>query len=256
MDEATEAEHLRLLVEAGLGRGMNVVDFGCGPGTLSRLMARTVGPAGRILGLDLSAFNVARARELAAQEKIGNISFEVGNPLDTRLASGFADVCVAGYLLGNISHPEQVVKEMVRVVRPGGMVAAFDGDEGLVVYEPEPPALAELRDLLVRERLASGGNRMIGRSLYRLLAEAGLTGVRVVVLTSTSTDPEWSPTRDPRGHAAHLTQALRRLVEEDRLPREEASRYFRVLEEVAKNPLSFVCISSFFAYGRRPLRCA
>lgn len=256
MTDTASSEDLRLLVEAGLARGMNVVEFGCGSGALARLLARTVGPSGRVLGLDVSAFSVARARDLAAQEKLGNVLFEVADARDSRVASDFADVCLARHLLGWVPDPERVVKEMARVARPGGIVAVFEGDEGLVVYEPEPPALTELRNLLARQRLEAGGSRLVGRSLYRLLTQAGLANVRIVALTCNSTQPEWSASRDPASHTALLARAVDDLVEKGNLSREEAARYYRALEEVTKNPLSFVFVCSFFAHGRRPLRCA
>jgi ubiquinone/menaquinone biosynthesis C-methylase UbiE len=247
---------VRLLAETGLGRGSNVVEFGCGSGALSRLLARAVGPAGRVLGLDLSAFNVARARELASEERLDNALFEVADLRQTRAATDYADVTVARNVLGHVSAPELVVKEMLRVTRPSGVVAALDADEGLVVYEPEPPVLAELRDVLARDRMAEGGNQYVGRSLYRLLAEAGLAGVRAVALPSNSTDPEWSTTRDPASHTAVLARAVDGLVERGKLSAEEASRYQRALHEVTHNPAGFIFVCSFFVWGRKPLRCA
>ncbi len=256
MAEAIGGEDLRLLTEAGLARGMNVVEFGCGAGALSRLMARAVGPAGRVLGLDLSAFNVARSREIAAQGKLDNAIFEVADPRATKVATGFADLCVARHLLGKVPDAERVVREMTRVTRPGGVVAVFDTDEGLTIFEPEPPTVTELRNLLTRERLASGGNLTVGRSLYRLLTDAGLGGVRVVLLTSNSTEPEWPITRGPASRLAVLARAVDNLTEEGKLTREEAAHYHRAIEELTKNPKSFICATDFFAHGRRPLRCA
>lgn len=256
MAEDTGGEELRLLTEAGLARGTTVVDIGCGSGALSRLIARAVGPAGRVLGLDSSAFNVARSREIAAQEKLDNAIFEVADPGETRVAPGFADLCVAHYLLGRVLDPERVVKEMARVTRPGGVVAVFDTDEGLTVFEPEPPGVTKLRSLLARERLAAGGSLTVGRSLYRLLSEAGLSGVRVVLLTSNSTEPGWSATRDPASRVGVLARAVRSLTEEGKLNREESARYHRALDEVTKSQLGFICATDFFAHGRRPLRCA
>lgn len=247
---------VHLLFQAGLGRGATVVEFGSGAGALCRLLAREVGPDGRVLGLDPSAFSVARARELSAQERLENLSFEVADLGDTHLPWDCADVCLARESLGSVSSPERITREMTRIVRPSGVIAAFESDEGLVVYEPEPPALAELRDLLARERLAGGGRPISGRSLYRLLSQAGLADVRVVALTSNSTELEWSKTRDPANHTALLLQAVDRLVEKGTLSKEEGARYGRALDEITGNPLSFVFVCGFFAYGRRPLRCA
>jgi ubiquinone/menaquinone biosynthesis C-methylase UbiE len=251
-----DREVLRLLTQAGLGRGLDVVEFGCGSGSLTRLLAQAVGPAGRVLGLDLAAFSVARARELAAQENLDNVTFQVADLTGSRLSSDYADLCLARQALGSASSPEMVIREMTRVVRPGGLVAVFEGDDDLIVYEPEPPFLGELRDALARDRLAGGGSRVAGRSLYRLLSLAGLAGVRVVALTFNSTEPDWPAAPEYSRPPALLIQAVGRLVEKGRLSRDEGARYGRGFEELAGNPLSFVFACSFFAYGRRPLRCA
>lgn len=249
-------DELRLLTEAGLGRGMNVVEFGCGSGAVSRAVARTVGPAGRMLGLDDSAFSAARSRELALQEKLENTTYEVVDMGQTKVASNYADLCFARHLLSRVPRPENVVKEMVRVTRPGGVLAVFDTDDGLTVFEPEPPAVTEIRSLLAREHHAAGGNVRIGRLLHRLLAEAGLGGIRVVLLTANSTEPEWSPDRDPASTVTALGRGLDRLAEAGKVGPEDAARYRRTIEELTRNPMSFICTVSFFVYGRRPLRCA
>jgi len=247
---------LRVLVEAGLGRRATVVEWGCGVGEFARLLSRFVGPEGRVIGVDTSAFAITRARELASQEGLENLTFEVGSLCRSRLAPDLAHACVARQVLGRIDAPEEVVKEMVRVASPGGIVAVADDDEGLAVYDPEPHALAELRALLARRRLAMGGSKAAGRSLFRLLFGAGLEGVRVVVSTANSTDPEWSQTRDPAGWLAELSKVVRDLVDENAATPEEAARYGRAVQELLKNPQSFVCVSRLVAYGRRPLRCA
>lgn len=249
------SDELRLLTQVGLARGMNVVDFGCGSGAFSRLVARAVGPAGRVLGLDASAFNVARSRELAGQEKLDNTTFEVASPAETRVASDFADLTVADHLLGRVPEPALIVKEMARVTRPGGVVAVFDDDECLTVFEPQPPVVTELRNVLARVG-PSGAYAGIGRHLFRLLSEAGLSGVRVTIKTINSTEPEWSDKVELTGHVGLLARALDQAAEGDRVPAEDAGRYRRALEDLIKNPPGFVSVASFFAFGRRPLRCA
>jgi len=132
----------------------------------------------------------------------------------------------------------------------------FDDDEGLVIYEPEPPALAELRALLARKRHDSGGRVMIGRSLYRLLLEAGLQEVTVIAQTfnTTQVKPQERPRR--MNHLSALTRSLAALEDSGAVSKADAARYRRALEEVAANPLGFAFACSFFACGRKPLRCA
>lgn len=256
MGAGSEDGDLRLLSEIGLTRGMNLVEFGCGSGSFARLAAAAVGSSGHVVGVDLSAFNVARARELSARDHLANVSFEVSDAVRTGLAADFADFCVARGLLGHVPSPGAVVKEMARVARPGGTVAVWDLDEGLVLYEPEPPAVAELRALIARDRLSAGGNRLLGRALFRLLSEAGLESVRVSVSVANSTEPDAPPPGGPAGHTAFLARAAGALAEMGAISREDQARFERALDEVARNPLGFALVGRFFAHGRKPLRCA
>lgn len=249
-------EDLQLLVRAGLAGGMTVVEFGCSTGRFAREVARVVGSSGRVIGVDSSAFNISRARELAAQEALENVVLEVSDERATLLRSDSADACVARHLLSHTARPDEVIREMTRVVAPGGLVAVLEADEGLAVYEPEPPALADLRSLLVRSRVSGEGSALMGRSLYRLLRGAGLEGVRVIARTANSTEFQTPPGPERMSHPVALTRAVEAFVEKGDLTREQASRYLKSLEEVTRDPSTFIFVCEFFALGRKPLRCA
>src|SRR5208337_5280181 len=66
----------RLLRGAGIGRGMRVLDLGCGAGDVSMLAAELVGAAGSVVGIDRSQEAIAVARERAQTARLGNIDFE------------------------------------------------------------------------------------------------------------------------------------------------------------------------------------
>ena len=65
----------RLFQEAGVGRGMRVLDLGCGMGDVSMLAARLVGPSGRVVGVDRDAFVLANASRRAEAAGFENIRF-------------------------------------------------------------------------------------------------------------------------------------------------------------------------------------
>jgi len=247
---------IALLSSVGLHPNVRVVEFGCATGAFTRELAKAVGPSGLVHGIDPSAFNIARARELTRPDGLQNMLFAVASPARTGLAADSADLVVADHLLGRVSDPGEVVAEMVRVLRPGGTAAVFDDDEGLVVYEPEPPALTELRTLLARKRHESGEGLMVGRCLYRFLREAGLQEVTVVARTFNSTEMEPRERAQRMNHLAALAQTVDSLRETGAIPAADSARYHRALEEVASNPLEFIFVCGFFAHGTKPLRCA
>jgi len=219
-------------------------------------MARAVGPAGLVWGIDPFAFNVARGRELAAQERLYNIAFEVADAVSTGISTDFADLCVATYFLGKVARPEAVLAEMIRVARPGGAVVIYDVDDALTLFDPEPPLLAELRRLLADKARATGENPTIGRTLYRLLAAAGLESVRVTVRTTVTAGREQTPGDARMKHISAMVRAVGGLVEKGDLTREEASRYLRIVDEATTHPHGFFLTCDFVVSGRKPLRCA
>src|SRR5438874_10542830 len=75
-DATIRPHHRALMPAAAIAQGERVLDIGCGNGLTSRDAARAVGPAGSVLGVDLSGPMLARAEQAAKEEGLGNIRFE------------------------------------------------------------------------------------------------------------------------------------------------------------------------------------
>ena len=73
------------LIGAGLKKGMRVADFGCGPGTMSRMLAAMVGPGGRVTGVDLHSAQIEQARMMSADEDLAKFVSGIERP---RFAQG------------------------------------------------------------------------------------------------------------------------------------------------------------------------
>ena len=71
----------RVLAKAGLGKGMNALDAGCGPGEVMRLMAKKVGPTGSVTGVDIDAAVGAYGSAQMQKEEAGDFHFHAANPL-------------------------------------------------------------------------------------------------------------------------------------------------------------------------------
>jgi SAM-dependent methyltransferase len=104
------------------------LDVACGPGVISRAMARRVGA---VTGVDLTPAMVEEARRRAGEEGIANVSFALGDATALEFADGSFDGAVTRLSLHHVPAPGRVVAEMTRVVRPGGLVLVSDivGDE-------------------------------------------------------------------------------------------------------------------------------
>jgi ubiquinone/menaquinone biosynthesis C-methylase UbiE len=102
-----------------------VLDIGCGTGTISRILAQRPG-IGRVLGVDPSPIFIAKARELA--QSLPNVEFEQSDGRALNLNDESFDVAVVHQALSHVPEPERLISEAFRVLRPGGWLAVFDGD--------------------------------------------------------------------------------------------------------------------------------
>ncbi len=111
-----------LLDAAEIGETSRLLDVGCGNGQLTRLAARRA-RHGRVTGLDLSAPMLARARARAAEEKVGNVTFERGDAQVYPLPPGGFDVAVSRFGVMFFADPVAAFANIGRGLRSGGRLA-------------------------------------------------------------------------------------------------------------------------------------
>ncbi len=114
---------------------MAMLDVGCGPGNLTIDFAWRL-PAGRVVGLDNTAPPLEQARRAAADAGVANVSFEVGDAYQLRFADDSFDVVHAHQVLQHLTDPVAGLKELLRVCRTGGVVAARDADYWAMTWYP------------------------------------------------------------------------------------------------------------------------
>jgi ubiquinone/menaquinone biosynthesis C-methylase UbiE len=113
-----------LLRAAAIGDRSRVLDVGCGTGQITRLAARTAAE-GSVLGLDLSAPMLARARAVCAAEGIGNVSFEQGDAQVHPLPTAAFDVVVSRFGIMFFGDAVAAFTNLGRSLRPGGRLAVL-----------------------------------------------------------------------------------------------------------------------------------
>src|SRR5467141_4053906 len=115
----------------GLKPGMKVVDVGCGTGDFTRYLSSLIPGGSTIIGVDFRAANITAAEKQTRIEGIaGRISFRKGDAYSIPVEDGWADLVCCRTLLMHLTEPLKAVREMSRVARKGGTVAAFENAGG------------------------------------------------------------------------------------------------------------------------------
>src|SRR5207237_3664964 len=136
--------------------GARILDVGCGPGTITADLAAIVAPAS-VVAMEISpeALELAKA-EAAARGQL-NIEFVVGDVAALEFADASFDVVHAHQVLQHVGEPVAALREMRRVCKPAGIVAARDSDYAGFCWYPELPALDDWRTLYRGIAKANGG---------------------------------------------------------------------------------------------------
>jgi ubiquinone/menaquinone biosynthesis C-methylase UbiE len=226
--------HGRLALQPGEA----VLDIGCGSGGDVRAMAEIVGPKGRAVGLDSSATMVEAARQRSGSDL--PVEFVVGDAHHLDFPDNSFDACRTDRVLLHLADPSQAVREIARVLRPGGRVVALEPDAGgLLLDHPDRDTTSKI----LESRAFGTRSGWIGRSLRRLFLSAGLTDIELQVLPS------------PRTDFAETDASLRLQEHADRaaasgaITPESAERWKATLIEAADRGEFFCVVTLFLVVG-------
>lgn len=139
----------RLLRILQLPSGARGLDLGCGIGETTRQLARTSDKLSEIVGLELNPDLVETAKKVSSGQD-DSLSFEQGDVSALEFADDSFDFVFTRYLLMHLPEPEAVLKEMLRVCKPGGVVAAQEPDFSFQRCYPDSWAYERLPDLFRR----------------------------------------------------------------------------------------------------------
>ncbi len=169
--------------------GETVLDLGSGGGIDCFLAARAVGETGRVIGVDMTADMVSKARDNAKKMDAANVEFRLGEIERLPVADGRVDVILSNCVINLSPDKRQVFQEAFRVLKPGGRLAISD----IVAMQAMPEKIRE--DVALLTGCVAGAAEV--DDLQQMLTDVGFDDVRVTVQKrSHEVVAEWFPGRN------------------------------------------------------------
>lgn len=164
---------------------LKLLDVGAGSGTISVSFAKLI-PDGHVTGIDLNDKILPRARAVAEEAGIKNIEFQQGSIFQLPFADETFDVTYCHQVLIHIGNPWDAMREMLRVTKRGGVIAAREGDYETESIWPALPDLEKFHKLMAGLMSAGGGAPTAGRQLLSWALKAGVERSQVTLSYSTT----------------------------------------------------------------------
>lgn len=158
--------------------GEHALDVGCGTGADALVMARTVGPSGRVVGIDSAEAMIAHAQHVLNAEHANGlpVSYELGDAQAIAFPDAGFDAAHAERVFQHLTDPQAALAEMIRVTCTGGRVLVADVDWGMAGLDGSD---RELTQRILDHTARAVRQGWIGRRLNGLFRQAGLRDVRV-----------------------------------------------------------------------------
>jgi 2-polyprenyl-3-methyl-5-hydroxy-6-metoxy-1,4-benzoquinol methylase len=186
---------------AGLESGMRVLDIGCGPGDVSLIAARLVGPTGRVIGIDASPDIVALARQRAAENSVTTVSFE-HSAVDDITPDEPVDAVIGRLILMHLPDPVATLRRLATLVRPGGVIAFCEFDVTAARSVPWLPTWQTATEAIASAFRVAGLDPQFGTTLHRLFRHAGLATPTLTISAPVGTAKDTE-------HAAYVANSWR-----------------------------------------------
>lgn len=150
---------------------LTLLDVGAGSGSISATLAKEI-PDGQVTATDLKEETLLRAKAVAEAAGVKNIEFQQADVYKLPFADETFDITHCHQVLCHLKQPSDALREMLRVTKPGGVVAAREGDYETDCVWPQLPGLIKFHKL-VSGMMAKGGSNIAGRELLSWALKAG-----------------------------------------------------------------------------------
>jgi ubiquinone/menaquinone biosynthesis C-methylase UbiE len=171
---AMAADTAVMLDRIGVSAGWRCLDLGCGPGGITHILSERVGESGQVVGLDSDPVFLDVAREHAP----ANVTFVLADAYRGDQRAGSFDLVHMRFVASTAGEPTALLREAIRLARPGGVVALQEPDMTTLSCMPTHPAWDLLRSAMVDAFATAGADINLARRLFSLVRGAGVLDVQ------------------------------------------------------------------------------
>ena len=158
--------------------GSRVLEVGCGVGAQTVILAAN-SPQTHFTSIDASPVSVAAAQAAVRRAGFSNVTFQAADIFKLPFPEASFDHVFVCFVLEHLRQPEEALRRLRAVLKPGGTLTVIEGDHGSTFFHPRSNAAWRTIQCLIDVQAAMGGNALIGRELFPLLLGAGLHPVMV-----------------------------------------------------------------------------
>jgi SAM-dependent methyltransferase len=156
--------------------GMTLLDAGCGPGSITSGLAMHTAPS-EVVGVDLDSARIETASRDTREAGVENISYQVADVTNLPFEDGHFHAVFANGLIEHLEDPGVGIQELLRILKPGGVIGVRSPDWGVALLYPDTRGLRDSIELRNRWQRHRGGHPNAGRYLRELLLSAGFLDV-------------------------------------------------------------------------------
>ncbi len=159
-------------------KGSCILEAGCGTGAQTAILCRN-NPESSFLSIDISGDSIQKAKKRIDTCGFSNVTFQQGDIYDLKFPDNHFDHVFVCFVLEHLSNPILALTGIKRVLKPGGTITVVEGDHGSALFFPDSACAKKAIGCLIDIQKCSGGDSLIGRSLYPLLTQAGFKNISV-----------------------------------------------------------------------------
>jgi ubiquinone/menaquinone biosynthesis C-methylase UbiE len=231
----------------GLSDGMRILEIGSGPGFVTEKLLELC-PRSELTSLEINPEMISKAKQYLGEKHDSRIQFVQASIMNTGLPDNQYDFAIARMIFLHLPDPVGAAREIYRLLRPGGKLVIIDIDDSVYgLIDPQIPEFSMVMNKLAQVQASRGGNRYIGRQLWRILHSVGYTNLELEAIVQHSDESGINAFRP------HLdVRRISSLVKAGMITQQEYENLQVAAEEFWHSPEAYMMMIFLMVCGEKP----